>query len=593
MATSSQPPTLVLSHPVGPPGTAPATVGELAHHVPPIRTVTSCRTVADIFSRDDDLYTVPVVDVHEMPIGLVNRFKFFERLSGPFGRALTVTRPVGHIMETAPLVVDESTSIELAGDLLVRTGRRHVLDGFIVTREGRYSAVATGFDLMRALTERRHSELWHLAQHDVLTGLPNRHQFDQRLNDLIGVASQSRSRVGLLFIDLDRFKQINDTFGHRVADVVLGAFGERLRRSVRRRDVVARLSGDEFAVALDDIGDGAAAESVASTILAACTPPVTTSGFDVMVACSIGIAIYPDDAVTAEALVHAADAAAMHAKQVRNTSQRYVEDLSYGDARAELTSGALRHVVDRGLLHVYYQPKVDLHSRRICGVEALVRCGSMPEEVSTENFIRLAEDYGLIGEVSEQVLRHAIGDLRLWDEEVGTHELRLSVNISSVQLRQAGLATMIQDLLEETGFEARRLELELTESAAMLAGRSAASTLRALREIGCRLAIDDFGTGYSSLSQLERLPVDALKIDRSFVSGLGQPGHQGTVVKAIVALGHSLGLEVIAEGVETEAQLSFLNHAQCDIAQGYLFGRPMSAEDMREAIAKQPTIENR
>jgi diguanylate cyclase (GGDEF)-like protein len=585
MATPSQPPTLVLSQPAaGPPGPAPATVGELARHVPAIRTATSCRTVADMFSRDEYLYTVPVVDAHEAPIGLVNRFKFFERLSGPFGRALTVTRPVAHIMETTPLVVDESTSIELAGDLLVRSGSRYVFDGFIVTREGRYSAVATGFDLMRALTERRHSELWHLAQHDVLTGLPNRYQFDQRLNDLIGAASQSRARVGLLFIDLDRFKQINDTFGHGVADVVLSAFGERLRRSVRRRDVVARLSGDEFAVALEDISDGAAAENVASTILAASTAPVTAGGFDVIVSCSIGIAIYPDDAVTAEALVHAADTAAMHAKQVRNTSQRYVENLSFGEARGELNSGTLRHVVDRGLLNVYYQPKFDLRAQRICGVEALVRCGSMPEEVSTENFIRLAEDYGLIGAVSEQVLHDAIRDLRMWDEEIGSRELRLSVNISSVQLRQAGLAAMIQELLHQTGFEPHRLELELTESAAMLAGRSAASTLRALREIGCRLAIDDFGTGYSSLSQLERLPVDALKIDRSFVAGLGQPGHQGIIVKAIVALGHSLGLEVIAEGVETEAQLAFLNQVGCDIAQGFFFGRPMSADDMRAAI---------
>jgi diguanylate cyclase (GGDEF)-like protein len=543
-----------------------------------------------MFARDDHLYTVPVVDAHEAPIGLINRFKFFERLSGPFGRALTVPRPVVHIMETTPLVVDESTSIELAGDLLVRAGSQYVFDGFIVTREGRYSAVATGFDLMRALTEQRHSELWHLAQHDVLTGLPNRHNFDQRLSDLVAAAGQSRTRVGLLFIDLDRFKQINDTFGHRVADVVLGAFGERLRRSVRRRDVVARLSGDEFAVALEDISDGAAAENVASTILAACTAPVTAGGFDVIVSCSIGIAIYPEDAVTPDALVHAADTAAMHAKQVRNTAQRYVEDLSFGEARTELSSGTLRHVVDRGLLNVYYQPKIDLRSRRICGVEALVRCGSMPGEFSTENFIRLAEDYGLIGAVSEQVLHDAIRDLQAWDEETGSRDLRLSVNISSVQLRQAGLAAMIQELLDQTGFEARRLELELTESAAMLAGRSAASTLRALREIGCRLAIDDFGTGYSSLSQLERLPVDALKIDRSFVAGLGQPGHQGIIVKAIVALGHSLGLEVIAEGVETDAQLAFLNEVQCDIAQGYLFGRPMSADDMRAAIGRETRL---
>ena len=337
---------------------------------------------------------------------------------------------------------------------------------------------------------------------------------------------------------------------------------------------------------LDDLGDAAAAEGVASTILAACAVPVNVAGQDIVVSCSIGIAVFPDDGVTGEALLYAADAAAMHAKHVRNTHQRYVEELSFGDARPELSSGALRQVVDRGLLSVYYQPKVDLVSNRICGVEALVRCGSMPEHVTTENFIRLAEDYGLISAVSEQVIRDGIRDLRAWDAEVGSSELRLSVNISSVQLRHAGLVAMIERLLEDTGFEAHRLELELTESAAMLAGRSAASTLLALRDLGCRLAIDDFGTGYSSLSQLERLPVDALKIDRSFVTGLGQPDHPGVVVKAIIALGHSLGLQVIAEGVETEAQLAFLKDVRCDIAQGYLFGRPMSAADMRAAIAR-------
>jgi diguanylate cyclase (GGDEF)-like protein len=582
MASSpSRPPALLLSRPAATPVAPASTVGELAHPVPAIGASELSGTVAEMFARHEHLYSIAVVDDHGCPIGLLNRFKFIERLSGDAGaRALLVSE----LMERAPLTLDEATSIETAGDVLVAAGDQYIFDGFIVTRDGRYSAVATCADLMRALTERRHSELWHLAQHDVVTGLPNRHQFRQRLNDLLLAAGHTRARLGLLFIDLDRFKQINDTFGHSAADVVLGAFGERLRRCVRRRDIVARLAGDEFAVVLDDIGNGAAAEGVAATILAACATPIDIGGQDLVVSCSIGIAIFPDDALTGEALLDAADAAAMHAKHVRNTHQRYVEELSFGDPRPDLSPGALRQIVDQGLISVYYQPKIDLQSNRICGVEALVRCESMPGHISTENFVRLAEDYGLIGAVSEQVIRTAVGDLRAWDEDPGARDLRLSVNISSVQLRHAGLAALIARLLDETGFEPQRLELELTESAAMLAGRSAAAALRAVRDIGCRLAIDDFGTGYSSLSQLERMPVDALKIDRSFVAGLGQPDHQGVVVKAIIALGHALGLQVIAEGVETDAQLVFLKDVGCDIAQGYYFGRPMSAGDMRAAI---------
>jgi EAL domain-containing protein (putative c-di-GMP-specific phosphodiesterase class I) len=285
-------------------------------------------------------------------------------------------------------------------------------------------------------------------------------------------------------------------------------------------------------------------------------------------------------------LVQAADAAVYHAKHVRNTHQRYQAEMIRASDRHELTFSALRQALDLGHLTAYYQPKFDVATGRICGVEALVRW-QHPEHGTIEaaDLVRLAEDSGLIIAVGEYVLRTAMQNALPWIEATGTDAFRLAVNISGVHLRQGGLVPLLDRLTKDVGFPPARLELELTESAAMGTGRSTESTLRALRQRGFVLAIDDFGTGYSSLSRLERLPVDVLKIDQAFVAGIGQPGRNGAIVKAITALGHSLGLQVVGEGVETEAQLAFLREQHCDVAQGFLLGRPAPAAEIAPIIA--------
>jgi diguanylate cyclase (GGDEF)-like protein len=558
-----------------------ATVGDLARPVPPVSPDTRSEQAAESFAADPGLFALAVVDAEGRPIGLLNRFKFLERLSGRFGRALTVTRSVSQFMERSPLVFDAAIPIDRVDRLFVEDDHRYVFDGFIVTRGGRYAGIGTGIDLMRALTDRRHSELVRQARHDGLTGLPNRHEFDQRLRDALDQASAARSRAALLFIDMDRFKHVNDTFGHSVGDLVLCAMARRFRVNVRRRDTVARLSGDEFAVVLHEMVEEGTAELVAANLREACSAPLQVDGHEVVVSCSIGVAVYPDDASSAESLVQAADAAVLYAKQVRNTQQRYGPEMTGALTGGRVSLSALRQAIAQQQLSVHYQPQIDLDRNRISGVEALVRwTHPIHGTMSTEDLVRVAEDSGLIGPISEFVLRTAMRDVGRWAADGLAPGLRLAVNISSVQLRQDVLVPMLDRLIETTGFAPTDLELEITETATMHAGRTAASTLHALKQRGFTMAIDDFGTGYSSLSRLERLPVDVLKIDRSFVGGIGEGGRQGAIAKAIIALGHSLGLQLVAEGIETADQLAFLRQEGCDIGQGFLLGRPMPADDL-------------
>jgi diguanylate cyclase (GGDEF)-like protein len=564
-------------------------VGSLARAVDPVTPDTRCEEARAAFASDPSLYAIPVVDASRNPVGLLNRFKFIERMSSRFGRALTDMKSVGMVMERSPLILDESAPIDRVGDLFIAEDNPYVFDGFIVTREGRYVAVGTGFDLMRALTERRHAELFHLAEHDSLTRLPNRYQFDRRLKQALDAARETRTRVALLFVDLDRFKGVNDTFGHHVGDLVLSATAQRLRANLRRSDIIARLSGDEFAIVLTDIGSEDAADVVATSVVTTCSTPLHIENQEIVISCSVGVAMFPDDAQSGVTLAQAADAAVYHAKHVRNTYQRYTPEMTRTPDWHFLTFSALRQAIDLTQLTLHYQPKFELATGRVCGVEALVRW-EHPQHGMVEpgDLVRLAEDSGLIVAVSEYVLRTAMRDVLEWTPKIDAAGFRVAVNISSVHLRQGGLVSLLDQLTSETGCAASRIELELTESAAMGTGRSTEATLRALKQRGFVLAIDDFGTGYSSLSRLERLPVDVLKIDQSFVAGIGQPGRNGAIVKAIAALGHSLGLQVVGEGVETDAQLAFLRDQACDVAQGFLLARPAPAANILRYLVAPP-----
>ena len=571
------------------PSTEARSAGTLARYVEPVSPDSSVLVVRDRFSANSRLHAMPVIDRKDTLVGLFNRFHFLERLARSVEHSTSFNRPASVYMQSKPLIVDEHTELDRLEELVL--GRRHTaFEAFIVSRDGRYYGIGSGIDLMRAMADRRHAELLHLAHHDDLTGLANRYEFEHQLHEaLTSHGDESSSCTALLFIDVDRFKQVNDTFGHRIGDLVLRAVGRRLCHYVRSSDVVARLSGDEFAIILRHVSDAAAAEAVASGILSACSTPLPIEGREIVMSCSIGIALAPLDATTPDGLVHAADAAVYHAKHVRNSCQRYQPDSAGSERAPALSFTSLRQLIERGELAVHYQPQINLKTGCVSGVEALLRSeDTQHNALRTDEIVRLAEDSGLIVGISEWVIRTAMDDILSWRDVSANAELHLAVNISGVQIGAGGLLAMLDRLSTETGFESRRLELELTESAAMQGSSATLTTLQSLRERGYLLAIDDFGTGYSSMSLLERLPVDILKIDRSFVGGLGRRSRRGSIAKAIIALGHSLRLRVIGEGIETATQLRLLRQEGCDIGQGYYLGMPMPAAELRKWLRDPP-----
>ncbi|HEY4582502.1 MAG TPA: EAL domain-containing protein, partial [Lysobacter sp.] len=422
--------------------------------------------------------------------------------------------------------------------------------------------------------KRAEQELRYLANYDTLTGLPNRAMLLERLARAIGRAKRQETRIAVLFLDLDRFKDINDSLGHAAGDAILRATAGRLRHAVGAHHVVARLGGDEFTVVMEHVEDAAEAEALAHDLLASFEAPLDAGDLrDVIVSPSIGIALYPDDAGTPSDLLKHADTAMYQAKaQGRRTFMRYAGSMDVETRQRATLSAALRKVVDREELALVYQPRLSLRERRIVGVEALLRWNSAEfGPVSPAQFIPLAEESGLILEIGEWALRHACHQLAGW--RAAGLDVAMSVNVSALQLRRGQLEHTIERLLAETGLPPHRLEIELTESVVM--AEATWSALHAIRDLGVHMSIDDFGTGYSSFAYLKRLPINALKIDREFVGDLTRDADDEAITSAVIAMGHSLGLHVVAEGVETVGQLDFLRRHGCDEIQGYWLSRPL------------------
>jgi diguanylate cyclase (GGDEF)-like protein/PAS domain S-box-containing protein len=445
------------------------------------------------------------------------------------------------------------------------------------------TAAVLSAGLSRIDSEQR---LAFLAQFDPLTGLPNRALLRDRFTQLIVQARRHGSALGLLFVDLDDFKLVNDTMGHAAGDELLKEMARRLLEAVRPGDTVARISGDEFAVILGDLAKPEDAALVAQKVIERLAAPTGVAGKEVFVGASIGIAAFPADGDDADALLAAADAAMYRAKQSgRNGYQFFTADINQRTrARAQL-GAELRRALERDEFEVYYQAKFDLRSGVPCAVEALLRWRH-PERglVSPDEFIPVLEETGLIVAVGEKVLRRACADLRAW-EAAGLRAIPVAVNLSARQFRQQDLNARILALVGESGVDPDMIELEITESQLMLDPEHAERVLRALADAGIRVAIDDFGTGYSSLSYLTRFPVAALKVDRSFVADvLGDPA-DAAIVRAIIDMAHTLGFVVVAEGVETQAQAAFLRSLGCEHAQGYFFARPMPEADFRALIS--------
>jgi diguanylate cyclase (GGDEF)-like protein/PAS domain S-box-containing protein len=418
----------------------------------------------------------------------------------------------------------------------------------------------------------------HIAHHDVLTGLPNRLHLSIALGQALAIAQRKSSEVALMFLDMDRFKIINDTLGHYVGDQLLVEVAHRLKSCVRESDIVARLGGDEFVAALTDITDPSAVATIANKLLQALGQPYQVAGHALHSTPSIGISLFPLDGRDIGTLMKNADAAMYHAKeQGRNNIQYFTPAMNAAvGQRMELERG-LRTALEARQFDLYYQPQVCGQSGRILGFEALIRWRH-PERglVSPGDFIPVAEDTGLIGPIGDWVLEEASRQLQEW-KQAGITGLTMAVNLSAYQLRSSNLVDNVRAVLARHDIAGDELELEVTESVAMDNPERAIDRLHDLRALGVKLAIDDFGTGYSSLAYLKNLPIQTLKLDRSFVRDIETDANDAAISAATLALAHSLGLKVVAEGVETAAQRDFLVAHDCDILQGYLFGKPEPA----------------
>ena len=438
------------------------------------------------------------------------------------------------------------------------------------------------------LSARRRSEarVRHLTHFDELTGLANRLLFKERLEEANQRIRQGTSRnLALLHIDLDRFKLLNDSLGHELADQVLQQIAERLTKALPEADTIARLSGDEFAVLFDAYGSLTSLARVATRLLGKLGRPLVVDGHELVISASIGISLLPDSARDIALLVSQASKAMHQAKHVGGgTFQFFSHSLQHSTLERLQLENQLRKAITDRQLSVFYQPKLCLKTGRLQAVEALVRWDH-PQlgSVSPSDFIALAEETGLIDAIGEFVLREACRQASEW-RRAGLVPIRVSVNLSGHQLRQGNLVSLVRQVLEDTGLAPHCLELEITESQLLENVDYVIATFQQLHELGVKLAIDDFGTGYSSLSYLKRFAVDYVKIDQTFIRGVGTCVEDDAITKAIIAMAHSLELKVVAEGVENEVQLAFLKEHQCDEVQGYLISSPTNAQAMADLL---------
>ena len=571
------------------------TVRHLLRFQRPLGTSDCCHQVLNRFFADSRIDSLPVVDAEAKPVALVDRKRCIEFFSRPYSREIFGRRSIMELLAYAeyesmpPIVVEDTCTVEDVAQIIINAGMQYMVTGFIVSSASRYLGVANGHDLLNAITQPKQARLYYLAHYDALTGVPNRTLLVDRLDQALREADRKQQRLAVLFVDVDRFKHINDSFGHAVGDAVLRRVVERLKAVARSSDTVARLGGDEFVILMEDLPTAADAESVAHRLVEAMQEPIEVLGHSLVVTASIGCATYPDDADHISRLLAKADAAMYEAKAAgRNGFRRFSANTRMYNPARLLLENDLRQAIERDELTLYYQPQVELASHALRGVEALVRWRH-PERgvVSPAHFIPIAEESGLILPLGEWVLRQALRQLKAWQKE-GLPAFRISINISALQFQQRGFPDFLHTQILECGVDARLVELELTEGILMQNVDTVLTTLGRIKELGVSLAIDDFGTGFSSLSYLRRFPIDRLKIDQSFVRDIEHTPANESIAHAIVALANSLSLEVVAEGIEKLAEKQVIEHLRCGEGQGYLFSQPLPAQDLAAWV-----IENR
>jgi diguanylate cyclase (GGDEF)-like protein len=508
----------------------------------------------------------------------------------PDAQGLQAVRRVRCAAPGAPLVVltglDDET---LAGQALQEGAQDYIIKGQIDLR-GLLRALRYAVE-RKAMEEKAREmalQLAHSAEHDFLTGLPNRVLLNDRIDFAIALAARHQKQLAVLFIDLDGFKHVNDSLGHSTGDKLLESIAERLVACVRTADTVSRQGGDEFVILLSEIEQAEEAASITNRVLQAVADPHGINDQDLHVTASIGVSIYPDDGADAETLVKNADTAMYQAKAMGRQTFRFFKPVMNAIAvERQSIEADLRRALDRRELVLHYQPKINLTTGAITGAEALIRWmhptrGSIPPA----QFIPVAEDCGLILPIGAWVLGEASRQAQCW-LAAGLPLGTIAVNVSAKQFREERFVERLFGILDETGLAPELLELELTESVLMTHADSAATILQALRERGVQIAIDDFGTGYSSLSYLQKFPVDSLKIDQSFVQQILTAGQEFALVTAIITMAHTLNLRVVAEGVETKAELEFLKQNGCDEAQGFYFSRPLKAKAFAQMLERQ------
>lgn len=427
----------------------------------------------------------------------------------------------------------------------------------------------------------------YYAHHDALTGLPNRILFNDRIETALAHARRQQSILALLFLDLDRFKVINDSLGHAVGDQLLRVVSRRIKKCLRTEDTVARLGGDEFMVLLSNIKSSADAGRVAKNIIDSLVKQVSCHGHELHITTSIGVSIYPFDGTDTDTLVKNADVSMYRAKELgRNQLVYYTAEMNAVSRKQLSLETSLKKALENDELELFYQPKIDITTNTIIGAEALLRWQHADKgAINPLDFLPIAEDSGLIIPIGEWVLNTAFKQLRTW-HDAGHDKLGLAVNLSASQIARPGLARTIKHALETSGIEASMTELEITENVVMKNLDTAIITLEKLKTLGFRIAMDDFGTGYSSLGYLRKLPIDTVKIDKSFVHEIPENQEDTLIAQAIIAMAQSLGLSLVAEGVENTRQLDFFRQQNCTIVQGYLFSEPLCATALTEILKK-------
>jgi diguanylate cyclase (GGDEF)-like protein/PAS domain S-box-containing protein len=497
------------------------------------------------------------------------------------------TRKVRQSPTTLSMLENKATGLAADSALIRRDGTELAIEDSAAPIHDRQGQVIGAVMVFRDVSSTRAmtQKMSYLAQHDSLTELPNRVLFGDRLSQALTHAWRSRKKLAVLFLDLDRFKHINDSLGHDVGDRLLQLVAQRLLACVRSSDTVSRQGGDEFVVLLDDVARVRDASVIADKILTALRAPYRIDQHELHVTASIGIVTHPDDGVDALTLMKHADVAMYSAKTSGRNNYRFFEpQMNVTAATRQSMESDLRHAIERKELVLHYQPKIDLQTGTVVGAEALLRwIHPVRGLVPPVEFIPIAEDCSYIVPIGRWVLTEGCRQAQAW-KDAGLLPISISKNVSAVELRDNNFVSGVRTILTEAGLEPRYLELELTETALLQDSASTLKVLLAIKEMGAQLALDDFGTGYSSLSFLRRFPIDTVKIDRSFVRDIATDTDDGSIVGAVISMGKNMHMQVVAEGVETLEQLVYLKEHGCPQGQGYYFGAPMSAKDFEKFL---------